>query len=153
MIVLKIENIKELMGRLFAGDMFDRFHVSECEVTTFVTFYAGGKLHPEWFDTGESYGQDRAGRPEIVTWRQLKPFIFSLIKGKKTPSKICINFCHYMENGDCGSLRLQYEKEELLLFTGFMQRNFSLDKEKQIEWDENCLQFIKRNNITSTHVE
>ncbi|MCH5252260.1 MAG: hypothetical protein J1F22_04740 [Lachnospiraceae bacterium] len=153
MIALRIENIKEFMARLFAGDMFDRFHVSECEVTTFVTFHAGGKLHPEWFDTEERREQEKTDVPEIVTWQQLKPYIFSLIKGKKTPEKLRIDFCHYMENGDCGSLRIQYEKEELIVFTGYMQKEFSLDKEKKIEWDENCLKFIQKNEITSTHLE
>lgn len=148
MIVLKIENIKEFMSQLFAGDMFDRFHVSTCEVTTFVTFQADGKLYSEWFDSDEKPG----GGSGLVLWQQLKPMIFSMIKGKKTPGKMRIGFCHYMENGDCGSLRIQYEKDELLLFTGYMQKEFSLSKEKEAEWDENCRAFIRKKEITSTQL-
>lgn len=148
MIVLKIENVKEFMSQLFMGDMFDRFHVSSCEVTTFVTFQAAGKLHPEWFDSDERPG-DKSG---LAVWQQLKPMIFSIIKGKKTPGKMRIDFCHYMENGDCGSLRVQYENEELLLFTGYMQKEFSLSKEKEMQWDENCLSFIRKKEVASTQL-
>ena len=149
MIVLKIENIKEFMGLLLTGDMFDRFRVTGCEVTTFVTFKSDGKRNDNWFDTDERE-EDVSG---LILWQQLKPIIFSLIKGTKTPEKLKIDFCHYMENGDVGSLRMQFEKEELLLFTGYMQRDFSLDKGKQQAWDENCIQFIKKNNITSTQLQ
>lgn len=149
MIVLKIENIKEFMGLLLTGDMFDRFRVTGCEVTTFVTFKSDGKRNDNWFDTDERE-EDVSG---LILWQQLKPIIFSLIKGTKTPEKLKIDFCHYMENGDVGSLRMQFEKEELLLFTGYMQRDFSLDKRKQQAWDENCIQFIKKNNITSTQLQ
>lgn len=148
MIVLKIENIKDFMSFLFAGDMFDRFRVSVCEVTTFVTFRADGKLCPEWFDSDER-PEDDSG---LADWQQLKPIIFSIIKGKKTPEKMRIDFCHYRENGDCGSLRIQYENDELLLFTGYMQKEFSLNKEREREWDENCIRFLRKKEIASTQL-
>lgn len=150
MLALKIENVKDFMSRLFAGDMFDKFQVRECEVTTFTTFSTRGQLNKEWFDSDE---KETLGSEELVTWLQLKTIIYSLIKGNKTPSKMKIDFCHYRENGDCGSLRLQFENQELFLFTGYMQKEFSLEKEKQINWDESCIQFLKRNEIVSTHIE
>lgn len=149
MIVLKIENIKEFMTHLLTGGMFDKFHVGSCEVTTFVTFQTDGRRHDEWFDTDERI-EDASG---LTTWQQLKPVIFTLIKGKKTPEKLRIDFCHYMSNGDVGSLRVQFEKEELLVFTGYMQNEFTLSKEKQQEWDENCIRFIRKNGIVSTQLD
>ena len=53
-----------------------------------------------------------------------------------------MDFCHYMGNGDVGSLRVQYEKGELLVFTGYMQKEFSLTKEAQQAWDEKCRNFL-----------
>ncbi len=150
MLVLKIENIKDFMSRLFVGDMFDKFQVRECEITTFITFSMGGQLNKEWFDSDE---KESLHSEELVMWQQLKPVVFSLIKGNKTPSKMKMDFCHYRENGDCGSLRLQFEKQELFLFTGYMQKEFSMDKENQMNWDENCIQFLKKNEIISTQIE
>lgn len=149
MIELRIENIKTFMEQMFHGDMFDRFHVNECEVTTFVTFRTDGTRHEEWFDTDEKE-EDSTG---LIMWQVLKPYVFEWIKGKKTPNKIKIDFCHYMSNGDVGSIRVQYEKEQLLLFTGYMQKEFSLDKSSQQQWDDNCLQFIKKNEIVSTQLD
>lgn len=149
MIVLQIEDVKTFMSQLFVGDMFDKFHVNGCQIATFTEFEVSGKRCREWYDTDEL--SENVG--DLVVWQQLKPMIFSLIKGKKTPSKMKIDFCHYLENGDCGSIRIQYEKDELYLYTGYMQKEFSLTKEKQNEWDDNCLNFIKKNEITSTQVD
>lgn len=149
MIVLQIENIKEFMGHLFSGDMFDRFHVRECEVTTFVTFRTDGKRHESWYDSDEKI-EDNTG---LITWQQLKPYVFDWIKGKKTPQKVKIDFCHYMANGDVGSMRIQFESQKLHVFTGYMQREFSMDKSQQQMWDDNCEKFIQKNKIVSTRIE
>ncbi len=149
MIVLEIENIREFMTQLFSGEMFDRFHVCGCEVTTFVTFQTDGKRHDAWYDTDEKV-DDPIG---LVIWQQLKPYVFLWIKGKRVPEKMRIDFCHYMGNGDVGSLRIQYEQEKLQVFTGYMQKEFSLDKENQREWDENCRQFLQKNKIVSTQLD
>lgn len=149
MLVLQIEQIKEFMNHLFASDMFDRFHVSDCEIVTFVTFRVEGKCHETWYDTDEKPDDDTG----VITWSVLKPTIFELIKGKKTPSVMCIDFCHYMPNGDVGSMRVRYEKDELFVYTGYMQKEFSLDKSGQQEWDDNCMEFIRKNNIVSTRLD
>lgn len=139
MMVLKVENIKEFMARMVTGEMFDKFHVAECEVTTFVNIRIDGRCYDAWFDTDE--------RPEEkgtqILWKQLRPLVFELIRGKKTPEVFKVDFCHYLGNGDVGSLRVQYEKGELFLFTGYMQREFSLDKGGQQSWDDNCRNFLK----------
>lgn len=139
MIVLKVEKIKEFMAKMLTGEMFDKFHVVNCEVTTFVTFQIDGKRHDEWFDTDEG-PEDTSSQ---VLWKQLRPVIFSLIRGKKTPEVFKVDFCHYLGNGDVGSLRMQYEKGELFLFTGYMQKEFSLNKEAQQSWDDNCRNFLR----------
>ena len=64
-----------------------------------------------------------------------------------------LDFCHYMKDGDVGSLRVQFENNQLLLFTGYMQKEFSLDKQKQTKWDENCLSFIQKHKIVSTQLQ
>lgn len=53
---------------------------------------------------------------------------FSWIKGNKVPQKMLFDFCHYMPNGDVGSIQIRYEKEKLQFVTGYMQKEFSLDK-------------------------
>lgn len=149
MIVLQIENVKEFMERLFGKDMFDRFHVRECEVTTFTTFYTDGRRQDDWYDTDEKV-EDSTG---LVTWKQLKPFVYEWIKGRKIPHKMKLDFCHYMVNGDVGSMRIQFESGQLHLFTGYMQKAFTIDRAWQQQWDDSCIQFIKKNDIVSTQLE
>ena len=48
--------------------------------------------------------------------------------------------------------RLEYDREKLLIYTGYMQKEFSMDKENQREWDENCMLFLKKNNVVSTQL-
>jgi hypothetical protein len=140
MIVLEIENIKMFMSKLLVGDLFDQFHVGNCEVTTFVDIHIDGRRHDSWYDTGEK-PEDSTGQ---VTWHELKPVLYQLIKGKKTPEKMRLDFCHYMANGDVGSLRVEYDREGLKVYTGYMQKEFSLDKQKQQEWDDYCEKFITK---------
>ncbi len=149
MIVLKIENVREFMSLLFGSEMFDRFHVRECGLDTFVSFRIRGKLHRDWLDTDETL-EDATG---LVLWQQLKTVVFSLIKGKRSPGRMRLDFCHYMENGDVGSIRLQYEREELLLFTGYMAKEFSLDRGNGQDWDENCIRFLKKYQVVSTQIQ
>lgn len=148
MIALQIENVKDFMARLFQGDMFDKFHVNRVEVTTFITLTADGKKNAAWFDSDEEDDGDR-----LVVWRQLKPVIFSFIRGNKTPNRLQIDFSHYMKDGDMGSLRIQYSENGLFVYTGYMQKEFVADRGKQQEWDENCIAFIKKNQIISTLID
>ena len=48
--------------------------------------------------------------------------------------------------------QIRYEKEKLQFVTGYMQKEFSLDKKGQEAWDDNCLQFIKKHEIISTQL-
>lgn len=43
MVVLEIESVKVFMTCLFQQEVFDKFHVRDCEVTTFTRFSCDGK--------------------------------------------------------------------------------------------------------------
>ena len=146
MVVLEIESVKVFMTCLFQQEVFDKFHVRDCEVTTFTRFSCDGKNFDEWYEEEEKKGE------ELVRWKQLKPLVFMMIRGTKTPLQLKIEFCHTMANGDTGAMRVEYDREKLLIYTGYMQKEFSMDKENQREWDENCMLFLKKNNIISTQL-
>lgn len=139
MISVKIENIKLFMSKLFVEEIFDRFHVSECDIITFFEIRIDGRRQKEWYDTDEQ-PDDGTGQ---LTWREMKPIVYQLIRGKRTPQKMRIDFCHQMTGGDIGSLRVEYDRESLVVYTGYMQREFSLDKQKQQEWDDYCHKFLR----------
>lgn len=143
----KIEDVKEFMSLLFLKEIFDKFQVGSMEVRTFVPISIKGNFFFDWLGEEE---RELYGTCEYVPWKVLRPLAFSLIRGKQTPQMLRINFIHAMENGDCGGLRIQYENNELVCISSYTPANFSLDKSKEQQWDENCSVFLKKNQIVST---
>lgn len=58
MVVLEIESVKVFMTCLFQQEVFDKFHVRDCEVTTFTRFSCDGKNFDEWYEEEEKKGED-----------------------------------------------------------------------------------------------
>lgn len=146
----KIEDVKEFMGLLFLKGIFDKFCVGSMELKTLVPISIKGTLMADWLSEED---KETYGNCEYVPWHLLRPVAFSLIKGKQTPQLLRINFVHYMENGDCGGLRVQYEKNELICISSYTPANFSLDKSREQVWDDKCSEFLTKNQIVSTQLQ
>ena len=83
MIACNICDIKLFTKKLFIGETFDRFLLKEAEIVTFNTFSIDGRVHKSFYSEEErAEGQIE----EYSTWKTLRPFCFSLIKGKKLPA-------------------------------------------------------------------
>ena len=91
MIALQVQDIKSFMSKLLIGTDFDAFWLSEANITTSVTYTLDGLLHPDFFDTQEAELLLAEGR-EYALWKDIKPFCFSIMKGKKTPLHFKIVF-------------------------------------------------------------
>ena len=145
----KIEDVKEFMELLFLKESFDKFCMAGMELKTIVTFSADGKLAADWL---EEEDRERYASFDYVPWKLFRPIAFSLIRGKQTPRFMRIQFVYYMENGDHGGLRIQYENGELTCMSSFTTAQFSMDKSSEQMWDENCITFLKKNKIVSTQL-
>ena len=87
MIACNICDIKLFTKKLFIGETFDRFLLKEAEIVTFNTFSIDGRVHKSFYSEEErAEGQIE----EYSTWKTLRPFCFSLIKGKKLPERFSI---------------------------------------------------------------
>lgn len=140
----KIEDVKQFMEMLFLKNAFNKFLVGNVEIKTLTSITIKGNMNHEWLDDNDS---EIYKDSEYVPWKLLQPTVFSLIRGTKSPDILRINFMHYMENGDCGGLRIQFENNELLCISSFTNQTFSMDKGNEQMWDENCLSFLKKNNV------
>lgn len=123
---LKIEAIKEFMSELLSGELFDKFLISEVKVRTFVTTTING---------------------DSIYWKQVRPMVFELIKGRQTPSCFIVLMAHKFENGNTGRMRIQYESEELRIITSYNSIEFTMKKTSEYEWDDSCKKFLKNNKI------
>lgn len=146
--LFQIEDVKEFMEFLFLKEMFDKFCVSSMEIKTFVSISVKGNLLTDWLSEEE---KELYGETEFVPWKLLRPLAFSLIRGKQTPRMMRLQFVHYMANGDCGGLRIQFENNQLMCISSYTPAHFTLDKSREQVWDENCAEFFHKNNIVSTH--
>ena len=147
--IYKIDDVREFTAVLFLKENFDKFCVGTMEIKTLVSISVKGNLLTEWLTEEE---KEVYGSREYVPWKLLRPLAFSLIKGEQTPQLLRIQFVHYMNNGDCGGLRIQYENNELHCISSYTPANFTLDKSSEQMWDDQCSEFFHKNRIVSTRL-
>lgn len=148
--IFQIEDVREFMEHLFLKEMFDKFCVGSMEIKTLVSISVKGNLCADWLDGVE---RELYAELEFVPWKLFRPIAFSMIRGKQKPRMLRIYFVYYMENGDCGGLRVQYENDRLTCMSTYTPAQFSMDKRKEQQWDENCENFFRKNKIVSTRLE
>lgn len=160
MIALNIEEMKPFTTKLFVGEVFDRFLVKEASITTFNTFTIDGAIRSGYYTAEEKEALDLG---ELSTWAMMKPFCFSLIKGKRLPGsfKIVMQMpkedterflsqrrIPFTSNEVKGLyINIRYEEERLTCVTGTSVSVFTLDKTLDQEWDQEFKEFLKQNQI------
>lgn len=163
MTALQIHDIKDFMSKLLIKETFDRFCLTELSVTTSITYTIDGRLHPEFFNTEEAQLLTEDGLV-YTKWQDVKPFCFSVIKGKQTPLHFKIVFILSPQDTalllsqsglqiTCEDifglyLNCQYDNGELTCVTGTSLKFFTLDKSLDYAWDNMVRNFLKQQQIT-----
>ena len=161
MIALSIIDVKDFMNKLLIGEVFDRFFLVEASVTTFNTFTIDGRLQQDFFDT-DTVAMHKSTSIEYSLWRDVKPYCFSVIRGRRTPLnfRIVLQLSHKQTQQilnpsfpdgsvpDCRfCLNLQYRNDSLLCTTGVSYTSFCLDKRPEHLWDEIIRKFLSGQHI------
>lgn len=160
MILLNIFDIKETMAQLLLRDSFDSFLLEEVSITTFAKMEIKGRRNREWFE------QDEAEKelPDRLYWKEVKPFCYSYIKGKKTPAFFTVSLkltekeaaavCFdaslvriMKEQQTDVLLHFRYEKEALLVVSGTAAHTFTMDKSVEFAWDSEVKVMLKKLGI------
>ncbi len=149
MIALTVENVKQFMHLLFKTDVFDKYEIHQAIATTFTTFEVTGDINESFFD------EENKPQRKFCTWDEIRPFIFSVIKGSKLPKhmKIVLSAPEELRNNLCENasalfINVNYENNILTIITGYSLKTFSLNKDHEIIWDNFVEDFIKENNIS-----
>ena len=161
MISTEIPDIKSFTKKLFIDETFDRFLLREAQITTFNTFSIDGTVHPDYFTDEEL----EEGKIETLsTWKMVRPFCFSLIKGKHLPERFRI-VLKYPEADLEGFIRkrglnvtpdevgglflnILYENRQLSCITGCSFKTFIMDKTLEHEWDDSIKALFKHEEIS-----
>ena len=69
MLALKITDIRDFTNKLFIGEVFDKFCLSEASITTFNTFTIDGRLQRDFFDTDSLNKLTEHGRTHSLVER------------------------------------------------------------------------------------
>ena len=116
----------------------------------------------DFFDTDSMNRLTEHGRTHSL-WKDIRPFCWSVIRGKRTPLsfRIVLHLSRSgvkaaMRNTDFGIsseqidglfLNLQFKNNSLLCTTGTSLKTFSMDKRPEQLWDDMILSFLSRNQI------
>ena len=164
MIALQIQDIKNFMSRLLLSQTFDHFLVVEGSITTYNTFSIDGRLRKDFF-TEEELAERAMDDREFSLWKEIRPFCFDLIKGKKTPLGFKFVFQLSRENTVkllSGSgitsilpenvsgllLNIRYDENGLSCITAANLNLFTMDKSLEHAWDEMVKRFLKQQEIS-----
>lgn len=162
MIAITIKNPKNFMNQLLLSDTFDRFQVSEVQITTFATFSIDGKLHHNFYGPEDSKERKENGQTQIL-WGNIRNYCFSLIKGKRTPLSFKIILMlpkdeteTLLTENNTGItsddiyglyLNCQFNGETLTLTTGTSLRIFTLEKSLEHAWDQKLQTLLNQQAI------
>ena len=162
MIALKINSLGSFMSRLFSGNTFDSFLLTEGTLQMGVTWQVEGKLNRDFFE--KSTWEDPEQRPyEYAPWSDVRPALRELIRGRQAP--VSFQFIlhlkpEYMHNillkeddrelMECVGafvLTVRYREGEASLLTGISMKSFTLNKNADILWDKTVRRFLQAKEI------
>lgn len=156
MLAITIHDTKEFMALLLKGKTFDDLRLRQLDVTTFTFFQISGQRNKEFYPAEEQGSCiDR-----FCLWSEIKPFALQVIKGNKLPKAIKIIFslgeketASFSEKASALFLNVTFEQNTITCTTGCSQKNFSLDKSLDYDWDQWVLHTLKEKQIGYQIVE
>lgn len=156
MVALRMEDLKHFTAGLFVGDIFDSWLVREATIVTFNAFHIDGRIRQGYYSDWEL---EENKIEELSSWKALKPFCYSLIKGKKLPESFQITLQlppdeveEFLRNAQLEFtvdqiaglyINVRYENKVLHCVTGTSLHIFTLDKQIDYEWDEAARLYFK----------
>ncbi len=160
MVALKIDDIKAFTYKLFVGTDFDGFLVREVNIVTYNSFTIDGHIRQGYYSEQEL---EENKIEELSSWHVLKPFCFSLIKGKKLPGSFQVTLQlppaqvdHFLQRRQLSLtseqingiyMNIRYEDQVLYCISGTSLNLFTLDKSLDREWDEAMRLFLREHEI------
>lgn len=158
MLSVSITDVKNFMAHLLSRETFDLFYLVEASFKKEISYHIDGHLNTDFFDT-DSERRER----EYCLWKEVRPFAFSIIRGKRLPlgckiilalPKATVAFlikesrCSFREEDIEGIyLNILYEPDALTITTGISYRTFSLDKSLEHDVDDHIQSFLKKRGI------
>lgn len=156
MIALQITELKAFMNTLLRSDTFDDFLLQEATLQMAISYVIDGHINKDFFEE-ESTELPPNG---FVAYGEVRPTLFELIKGKRTPiglqlvlqhspKRSAILFPDGLDNRAIKGLilNIRYDGNKVILTSGINYATFSLDKTPELIWDEALMAFLNSSHI------
>lgn len=156
MIALQITEIKVFMGTLLRKTTFDDFLLQEATLQTAIGYVIDGHINKDFFEEQE-YPE---GAPDFITYGEVRPTLFELIKGKRTPLGLQLVLQLSPERSSilfpnglpfaikCFVLNIRYDGSKVIITSGINYASFSLDKTPELIWDEALMNILTQAGIS-----
>lgn len=162
MIALQLTDIKNFMNQFLRNEIFDHFLMPEAVITQDISLSIDGHLKKDYFSREELEEQNlKVG--DCLPYAGIRPTLYQLIRGKKTPSYFKIVLMLSPENmektlsvSDSGLtandvagmfLNVTYQNGSLTLTTGISYKTFTTDQTLNREWDKMIQKFLAKHGI------
>jgi len=163
MILCKLKDKKDFIGKLLTTECFDSFLLKEASIHGFVPYQIDGHINKAFFNTEDS---DNASFLfyDYAQWKDIRLVCFDLIKGKRTPTKFV--FVLYLKPEAVNALfekagisqtdslvqnlilNIRFEQGEMSITTGIDYSGFTLDKQAEQLWDSTTRKFLDKKEIS-----
>lgn len=161
MLSIKILDVKQFMHCLLLEPTFDRFLLREASVKAGVSYAIDGKINTDFYDSDE---QEELNKQQYCYYEEQRPFLFSFIRGKKTPLSFKIVFLlapsnieklleqnhlsYRFEDINALVFNLHFDQGTLTCTSGTSLKVFTLDKTLEQVWEQNLKAFLKAKQIS-----
>ncbi len=153
MIALQLTELKTFMARLLGSTAFDDFLLQEATLQMGISYVIDGHINEAFFTTEDEDAPSE--RPPFISYGEVRPTLFELIKGKRTPLGLQVVLQLSPKKADMLFpeglaahlikgllLNIRYDGTKALITSGVSYASFSLDKAPELIWDEAIRHFL-----------
>lgn len=161
MLSTTIKDLKGFMNKLLLSDTFDNMCLAEAYICTGCSFTIDGKLNTQFYSEEELATMPSS---RYSSWKTVRPFIFSVIKGKKVPELLKITFVlpeaavtklileHDLDfDPACVNglfLNVRYQDGSVTMTTASSLSTFTLDRSLDEAFEKYILDFLSHADIS-----
>lgn len=160
MVAFQVREVKKFMAKLFQKEDFDHFAVREGQIQMAANFQVNGHRSHDFYTEDELTALPE---PDFMLWQELKPLMFAMIKGSKTPQLLTLVLQLPKNNvqevlADSGAkllaeqiagayINIKFQAGELMVVTGVGFSSFVMDKMFEREFDGWVRKFLVEHEI------
>ncbi|MCR5674151.1 MAG: DUF5721 family protein [Lachnospiraceae bacterium] len=142
----RVKETREFMRRLLTTDLFDAWLLTEAVVAGASTWTVDGRINRAYYEQ-DADGREEMPQEDFTRWGEVRPVIFDLIRGKRTPLSFRFLLKPTAELSRDGICRIRFTEGHVHITSAVTMKEFSTDRGPEHDWDEACSRFLEESEI------